>query len=344
MEILGICGYGYSGSGAVVDLLSGFDLVNYLKVGEFNLLYVPDGLEDLYYHLQIRHSRYISSDVAIVRFLKRVNRWAHSKHYSKEIINEINRLSTVFINQIIDIEWNGFWAIDYQDTEGVLNRIIYRVLFKLYPIRCRLTKGKHPISPERKMFLSINNSNFLKEAKLYISSILQLLGAKEDKINIIDQPFSADNPEQSFLFFDNPKAIIVDRDPRDVYILVKRLGKEARWIPSDSVDLFISYYKIMRDNESKYSGKDVLRIQFEDLIYLYDETKTRIFEFAGITAPSDLKTNFNPAVSINNTQLYNTITEEKLIEDIHKIESELQQYLFDFEKYDMKPKRNTDVF
>lgn len=44
------------------------------------------------------------------------------------------------------------------------------------------------------------------------------MGADLSKPICLDQPFSGNNPENSFKFYNNPYAIIVDNDPRDLYL------------------------------------------------------------------------------------------------------------------------------
>ena len=64
------------------------------------------------------------------------------------------------------------------------------------------------------------------------------------------------------------KIIIVDRDPRDVYLLSKNnLRKDAAWIPTSVCD-FVSYYKLLRSNN--YNDSRIYNLQFEDLVYQYE--------------------------------------------------------------------------
>ena len=48
-------------------------------------------------------------------------------------------------------------------------------------------------------------------------------GRIEEKNLVLDQPFSGNNPQASFPYFENPRAVVVDRDPRDYYLFVKNL-------------------------------------------------------------------------------------------------------------------------
>ena len=71
--IVGVCGCGYTGSGAYVDLLKEYEECNVFDDFELTIAYVPDGLKDLEYHLVIQPNRFMSSDVAIRRFIKFIN-------------------------------------------------------------------------------------------------------------------------------------------------------------------------------------------------------------------------------------------------------------------------------
>ena len=69
----------------------------------------------------------------------------------------------------------------------------------------------------------------------------------------------------------------------------------------------------------------------EDAIYKYDEFSKKINTFIGIDPTHHIfpKRNFNPSVSINNTQLWR---KRKVDMDIiHRIEDELADYCYDFE-------------
>ena len=55
--IIGVCGYGYSGSGAVCDFLHEWDSCSCCPMDmEFSLLYIPHGIQDLEYQLMEKRS------------------------------------------------------------------------------------------------------------------------------------------------------------------------------------------------------------------------------------------------------------------------------------------------
>ena len=68
-KTIGVCGNYAAGSGAFLDLLYEFDDTQLLIKKEFMFTYLPDGIEDLDYHINNYH-KYFSSVVAINRFRK----------------------------------------------------------------------------------------------------------------------------------------------------------------------------------------------------------------------------------------------------------------------------------
>ena len=85
-------------------------------------------------------------------------------------------------------------------------------------------------------------------------------------------------------FLVNPKAIVVDRDPRDLWLVAKyadRASGEARFMPRQDVKIYVEYYRRLRMKQKKEDTKDVLFVQFEDAIYNYDITVERIEKFLG---------------------------------------------------------------
>lgn len=72
--VVGLCGFGYSGSGAVFDLLLEYTGLRVSKDCEMSFLYRPDGLTDLHYHLT-HPARFFSSDYAIKRFRYKIHKF-----------------------------------------------------------------------------------------------------------------------------------------------------------------------------------------------------------------------------------------------------------------------------
>ena len=93
---------------------------------------------------------------------------------------------------------------------------------------------------------------------------------------------------------------------------------------------FIRYYKNVYKRVSTIDNPHVLKIQFEDLIYKYDDTVSKIENFIGLDPKSHIakKKRFDPMISINNTQMFLKLL--KYREKIGVIEKEMQEQLYDF--------------
>ena len=331
---LGVCGLGNTGSFAVIDLLREFDEVCYnSSMHEFSIIYTPDGILDLYYHIVESPSRFQSSDIAIYRFEKLVrNIFSKSKDKKQ---NEYNKkmleLSLKYIEDITQIKWKGTWGRRY-DFYSPLKKFWYKVFYKL---RFISDKPFKKIAYED-MRYSYRKDDFLLITKQYINNLIKIVNETNSNIFIIDQVFPGDNPYKCFKFLDNPYAIIVDRDPRDLYILSKcEINSDSAWIPTDNVEDFIQYYKTMREKCDVDTDKErILHIQYEDLIYNYENVLTTLKEFLNISQHSFKESHFKKEISINNTQLFNKHVE--YADDIEKIEKELKDYLFDYSKYPKK--------
>ena len=183
--------------------------------------------------------------------------------------------------------------------------------------------------PEKDNYFSILPENFDEESRLYISQIIAAMNQPDKGIIMLNQPFCGDRPERCFPYFDNPYAIVVDRDPRDLYLMYKKVSF-ARGHLTDNVEDFIRFYECIRKNVSGNPDQRVLRIRFEDLVYKYDETVSQIERFLGIRHHINPRKYFNPEISVRNTQLINRFPEEQ--ENIRIIENRLCQYLYAFNK------------
>lgn len=328
--IVGVCGYGYTGSGAVVDLLKEYEECNVFDDFELSIAYVPDGLKDLEYHLMIQPNRFMSSDVAIRRFIEYVigRSKGRNNDLQKGSNNTFRKLSLNYIRKITQLEWDGYWNYDFFIGGFIKRNFEFRILQNkvMRPIEKR---KEIKIYPYRKMYFSIKPNAFYDITKSYMDNLISNFKGYDEKkkINVINQPFPANCPETCFDFFNNPRAIIVNRDPRDMYIFCKHIMKSsAAWIPTNNVQQFIIYYKKMR--EIKNDSKDVLLVNFEDLIYNYSNTVCKIENFLDIKEHNKSKQGFDPSISINNTMLFKRFAQYD--SDIRVIEKELSEYIYGF--------------
>ena len=113
-------------------------------------------------------------------------------------------------------------------------------------------------------------------------------------------------------------------------------------MPISPVQDFVKYYRLLRDSQPyKENNKRILSIKFEDMVYKYDETTTKIRTFLNLPENPNPKSIFDPAISMPNTQVWKRFPQ--FAKDIEYIESELSEYLFDFSCYP-EPDSNGKMF
>lgn len=330
--IVGVCGLGYTGSGAVMDLMKEFRGIQIQDGDEFGILYRPDGLEDLAYHVLNKRSRYMSCDAAIYRFRELIRRsFGQRTSLGNGISSTVLRLTDEYIEDICQVTWSGTWGFDAANHSRAYNSFKGHIAMPL----AKKIESKYNIDcyPYRKMYLSVAPELFIERTRKYVSDLILTMGYSDRGILVMNQLFSGDCPECGFQFINNPKAIVVDKDPRDLYFLGKfEVRDQCTWMPTNDVNSFIKYYRTIRKGIK--DNDNVLRIRFEDLIYEYEITLSKIMAFIGVKREDHIhpKKYFNPDVSKNNTQLFIKYSDYK--EDINKIETELSDWLFPYENYE----------
>lgn len=334
--IIGTCGFASTGSSAVSDYLKEFDENQVFTQFEFTMPYLPDGLEDLEYHLTQHICRDDSCGIAIPRFRRCVKKKFEALLAKKCSVSpkQLEEITDKFIRSIVQLEWKASKRTDVLLYPSSLYYFGYKLMRRRVLPRIQRKVG-HVVDmwPYRKVEVSIYPENYVEAAKQFIRDIIISMGADYNKNIVLDQPFLGSNPVRSFRYFDNPKAIVVDRDPRDNYLFTKLvLYKTENLMPVDDVKTFVKYYRLFRDKHPyKQPNDDVLCIHFEDMVYNYEETTKRIREFCHLPQNPRPKSVFDPDMSMANTQLY--LRYPEYAADIEYITKELPEYLFDFDKY-----------
>jgi hypothetical protein len=132
-------------------------------------------------------------------------------------------------------------------------------------------------------------------------------------------------------YWTNPKVIIVDRDPRDLYVTNKALWGSG-YIPSKTAEQFIAWYlatRQTREAELRYGG-NVLFLPFESLVYEYDDSLKKIINFINFSPKDHIYKlqYFNPELSQKNTLVFPQYPD--LAYDVKKIEKQLEKYCYPF--------------
>lgn len=329
-KIVSCAGFGGTGSSAITDLLSEFEGFKGIGTFEFSLIHEVDGILDLK-HFLIDDFHRLKSTEAIYRFEKLINNV--ESIYKPYLGDDFRTESYKYIDSIIDFKWKGFWHQHLYRDSKLKSKLKYKIprkiqkeIQKLFNKNSKYEYSQYYIKSD--ISYCIDKEKFLEETKKYIN----LLVNKLDRGNgyeylVLDQLVAPYNIHNYSQFFDDLHVIIVDRDPRDLYLLNKLYWKEG-WIPSHDVELFVKWFKSIRENK-RDNSENVKYIKLEDLIFDYEKTVKEITEFLGID-PSQHKDKlkyFNPNRSLKNCRLWEN--EKAYREDIKYIYNNLLSYCID---------------
>jgi len=326
--IIGVTGYGATGASACMDLIKEFDGVQYYKPHvEFQLLQQPDGIIDLHYNL-VESRRRISINAAIVRFIKRFE-YKRSDRLSKKTNGQYVSLSRDYINSLIKVCWKGKSSYDPQDILSRFEDTKYRYLRGVMK-RIVWLFNPNSVWPKynNRYYACVSEKEFVHKTRVYLDKIFKASGFDTKNPILLEQLFGLEKPTEGAEYFDDFRSIIVDRDPRDVYAMTNGYlsQQETSFMPNKGdVKAFVKYFKGL--HHSHVNHPNVMYINFEDLIYKYDESLARLKDFLKLDHVNP-KEFFKPEWSINNTRTYKNYPELK--EDIKYIERELKDYLYPF--------------
>ena len=334
-RVISCASYYGTGSSAITDYFSEYENVYSLTNYEFRFLQDPDGISDLEFNLVENHNRH-NSGHALKRFKRLVDFNAgtfFNKRYEPFFDNQYKKLSYEYINNLIDFEFKGYWFYDFYDK----GKFFYyrkllpgKVLRKLFPKQSENT-FVNVLPKEITYCAKPGEKKFVECTKRYISSLLDVANKDSKEYIMVDQMVPPSNVDRYTKYFENIKVFVVERDPRDLYILSKYIWKD-HIIPTDSVEIFCKWYKYTRAHRKKevYNPDTTMLVQFEDLIYKYDDTTKRMAEWVGINVENNTKkkTIFDPSKSIKNTKLW--IGKKEYEKEIEYISTELSEYLYSY--------------
>lgn len=342
---IAVTGYFGSGSSAALDLLSeyscnGTGIVNELGGYEHTTFYHPGGLFDLEDKL-LKNNDIHRSDEAIKTFRREMLRlndnnfgWYGSFNemfgdtFKENMYSFIDALhpfdiNTRYYGQCSRVRFNPF-KIPVQLAAKILTgRTIYK--WGRQFIYDSIRPGMHVAFPSEEEFYSA--------AKRFVKSYMQMFESPEKENTLFDRLLLCHNIYRLPYYFDQDFRVIrLQRDVRDVYILNKYIWKEINagvMFPCDLTS-FIDYWKRLNSCERKIEDDRVLVVDFEDLIYKYEETVDKIEKHCNLNnaAHTDCKKYFEPNRSIKNTQVFrmNGVWHD----EIAVLEKEFPEYIYDF--------------
>ena len=299
---------------------------------EFRLIKDPCGIIDLDRALT-NSIDMLNEDVAIKKFLwyakkcyKKGNFFSSaSMNYRETLCKDFYKICKEYVDKLVDYKYQGFWW--YLDLE--------KNYFRYKPLRLLKKLGIYDYQKKSYMYMSMKNENeFIELTKEFFNELfLAVLKEKNSSAKniILDQGVPGPYPFYAERYLYNSKVIVIERDPRDVYLdtltekaYAGHVGHEIR--KTHNVKLFVDWYK-----KNRQFGKQVgnqLKVQFEDLILNYDEEKKRIFNYLNIEEKDHInkKCFLKPEKSSKNIGLWKSYEYQ---EEIRFIEKELKDYLYE---------------
>jgi hypothetical protein len=328
--VLDLSGYSFSGKSAVYDLLTEFDgYFSHSKEFEFELIRVQGGLLDLRNALVDNWSPIRSSE-SIRNFYRLIDRIGGSgdtrsrftsagSNYDR-IFPGFTDISKDYIESLIDASWYCDWPFPLYSCD-------------LGSLLLKKIKKKLGFNSKELLYLSRpSNDFFISSTNLYLYRLFSSAIPGGNKCLVINNAFEPFYPEKSLELIESSKSIIVDRDPRDIYLSALDAGliqgsEVGLAVTGQNVLNFIDRFKVYH-LLSPISSPNVYRLSFESLVLDYEAESTRVLNFLGenLKVHSRKYSVFNPASSAKNVGIWKSLNNASLKSDIKIIERELSQY------------------
>ena len=336
--IIGTSSFAASGGSALTNILEEFSAFSVLKGGaEFECKFFTDNIFALETALKIGNG----IDKAAKAFL--YNAWQASKERDYQ-----NNFGPDFLNytiEYIDSVTENYLGAFHKDYDYAFidpaERAIFSKAQKLYNYKYgrRSYEAYEPYHwepsyiPFRKVYYGNFPNDFYDKTQKYIEKIFSPLYVENKRYILVDALYTATSTTPSEVkYYKDSRALIANRDPRDLYVINKEIYGEW-YMPTWNVEAWIKYYKNRRQSikPQKENNKDnILHLQFESLIYDYEESLAKIKEFLNLKDSEHTKKGqiFIPEKSQTNTQVFRKYPQ--YLKDIEKIEKELPEFCYPY--------------
>lgn len=299
ISAIDLSGFSFTGKSAVYDLVSEFDSVKtFGKEVEFDLIRCPGGLRDLYAALvndwsPVRSSESISAFLRLVGNTKGdgslFSRLFDTGQMYATFFPDFEKISGHFVEQLSLGNYRAYWPF------GLNSRNAYEIFFTKLSRKLRLR------SDNEKIYLCrLSDEKFFHLVSDYLYALLLNSVNKQQTHVVLNNSIEPYNSTLIDDFHFPFKQIVVERDPRDVYLAASTAANQAVATPVLGKDIndFIKRYKLQRENNrtSQHSSKV---IWFEDLVMDYAKVVSEIMHFLGLSAENHVakKQYFDPKVS-----------------------------------------------
>lgn len=291
-QVVSVQGFGYSGSGAVVDLLREYEgnmvvgfvdkegsLVDETQVlsYEVDILRLAGGL--LEFEKYLGCNNLFQNDALLHRFVALVE---HSDLYI--LVPQVRPYFHEFFRNITDLYHRdkiiGRHNNPHLDYNGN-NEILF--------------------------FKEMTVSDYRLLCRKLLYSLFNIYKADSNCDTLVLDQFIGDfefDMARNLEYVPELKMITVYRDPRDVYTFARRVNEE--WIAHGDAQLFVDWYKRIMACYDIHENKKYLVVRFEDLVNDYENTVAKIENYLQLDTfnHKHIKSAFDPSVSARNVGVW----------------------------------------
>lgn len=280
MQLVDIAGYSFSGKSALYEYVA--QLPGFHGFGvefEFDLIRAPGGLLDLRHSLVFdwslpRSSNAIQNFMRLTYFLGGTrsifDRLTRGGARYGEYFPDFDGATQEFVSELISAEWTGYWPFSEYLTSPFLIPFV-KVLNRIR-------------SNNKKVFLSRpSDSEFESLCQHYLSRLIASATPPKKRTVITSNAFDPSSPGPFMALVESSKCIVVDRDPRDIYLsaMTANDAKVGRVAVGNDVKSFVRRFIAVRMPRSD-AGDRVLRIFFEDFALRKESVIQRLHRFLEI--------------------------------------------------------------
>ena len=344
--IIGTSSFAASGGSALTNILEEFD--DFLSIGggaTFECKFFTDNILAL--ELALKSGYAYGVDKAIKTFLFNAKKTASDPVYQNSFGNNFYQCAVEYVDSIADWYLGAVHKeYDYtflsQDESKIFKSAnkLYQYLYGNRRYQAYEPYYWEPsFIPFGKVYYGDFCNDFYEKTQAYIEKVFSPLYNESQKYILVDSLYTATSTTPNEVrYYKHSKALIANRDPRDLYVINKEIYGEW-YMPTWNVDAWITYYKHRRSciNPQKEQNKDtILHIQFEELIYEYEDSLSKIMQFLHLKALNHTKKGqiFIPEKSRTNTQVFRKYP--RYFKDIEKIEKELPEFCYPYSELQIR--------
>nr|WP_303933560.1 sulfotransferase family protein [Treponema denticola] len=336
--IIGTSSFAASGGSALTNILEEFSAFSVLKGGaEFECKFFTENIFALETALKIGNG----IDKAVKAFLYNALQVSKDVDYKNNFGSEFLNYTIEYINSVTE---NYLGAVHKDYDYAFLDRAEHAIFSKAqklynYKYGKRSYEAYEPYhwepsyAPFGRVYYGNFSNDFYDKTQKYVEKIFSPLYVENKRYILVDALYTATSTTPSEVkYYKDSKALIANRDPRDLYVINKEIYGEW-YMPTWNVEAWIKYYKNRRQSikPQKENNKDnILHLQFEELIYNYEESLAKIKEFLNLKDSEHTKKGqiFIPEKSQTNTQMFRKYPQ--YLKDIEKIEKELPEFCYPY--------------